>query len=604
MNATYQALLANGISVFAPNVRGSAGFGRRFLSLDDDARRVDAIADVKAAADYLVANRIAEPGHVGVMGESYGGWLTLAAVASYPSLFAAAVDQFGISIHAHVRKRRPTSRRCTRPNTATIRNSSNVSHHSRTLPRSERQRSCCTARTTRKSRSGSRAGSSQSCANNAPLLITSCSLTKGTSSGRRRTACARRWRSRSGSRRVCYNNFRRPILLPDPFMKLRAFAVLFVSASAFAVEVPSDLRIYNSDATTVRVAVSCGDRVHNLMIEAHASADVVAEELSCGAANASVDSDRPVVVTRMPRTEIEQQILRTDSACDEIALQLPSSGCRFGVASAAVAPVAGASYSWAIEGGSFLSGIGSERVLVALGNSATTKVTVVISSPSCTSTAAGVITLRDAATVSALASTGGLAGAPVTITWSYPGTSPAKQALSGTRFPTPVIVAADVAQLHVHAVRRGGETGDAERELHPGRDESATVCTHERQRVRLRKRSCIGELLGRAMRDSGRDDFVAVDRAGRRDVRRERFVAAGSNRDVDDQKRDTVDRDGRSRHHQSGGQRCGRALGHRIDRCGVQHALQHVASRSRRHWLATTRRRSSARARLIAAAER
>ena len=306
------------------------------------------------------------------------------------------------------------------------------------------------------------------------------------------------------------------------------------------------------------------------MIEPHASADIAAEELACGAANAKVDSDRPVVVTRMPRTEIEQQILRTDSACDELALQLPSSGCRFGVASAAVAAVAGASYSWAIEGGSFLSGIGSERVLVALGNSATTKVTVVISSPSCTSTAAGVITLRDAATVSALASTGGLrAGAPVTITWSYPGTSPAKQALSGTDFPTPVIVAADCAQLHVHAVRCGGETGDAERELHPGRND-ATVCTHERQRVRLRKRSCIGELLGRAMRDSGRDDFVAVDRAGRRDVRRERSVAAGSNRDVDDQKQNGHDRDGRSRHHQSGGQRCGRALGHRIDRCGVQ----------------------------------
>jgi len=97
MNARYQALIASGISVFAPNIRGSAGFGRRFLSLDDGARRFDAIADVKAAADYLVANRIAAPGHIGIMGESYGGWMTLAAISAYPSLFAAAVDEFGMS---------------------------------------------------------------------------------------------------------------------------------------------------------------------------------------------------------------------------------------------------------------------------------------------------------------------------------------------------------------------------------------------------------------------------------------------------------------------------------------------------------------------------
>lgn len=97
MNARYQALLAAGISVFAPNVRGSSGFGRRFLSLDDGARRFDAIADVKAAADFLIANRIATPGHIGIMGESYGGWLTLATISAYPSLFAAAVDEFGMS---------------------------------------------------------------------------------------------------------------------------------------------------------------------------------------------------------------------------------------------------------------------------------------------------------------------------------------------------------------------------------------------------------------------------------------------------------------------------------------------------------------------------
>jgi hypothetical protein len=226
-------------------------------------------------------------------------------------------------------------------------------------------------------------------------------------------------------------------------MKLSALALLLVSASAFAADVPSDLRLYNGDVAPVHVIVSCGDGVvHNLTIEARASIDVAAEELSCGAVNAKVESEKPIVITRMPRTEIEQQIVRSNSACDEVALQLPAAGCRFGVASAAVMPVAGASYSWAIEGGSFLSGVGTERVMISLGSSASTKVTVVIASPACTATATGVIALRDAATVSSLASIGGAAGTPVTITWTYPGTAPSTQALTGTDFPSPVVIPA------------------------------------------------------------------------------------------------------------------------------------------------------------------
>jgi dipeptidyl aminopeptidase/acylaminoacyl peptidase len=94
MNATYQALVAGGISVFAPNVRGSLGFGKRFMSLDDGPLRVNAINDVKAAADWLVQNGVAKK--LGVMGESYGGWLALETATRYPSLFAAIADSYGM----------------------------------------------------------------------------------------------------------------------------------------------------------------------------------------------------------------------------------------------------------------------------------------------------------------------------------------------------------------------------------------------------------------------------------------------------------------------------------------------------------------------------
>jgi dipeptidyl aminopeptidase/acylaminoacyl peptidase len=95
-NALYQALLARGIGVFAPNVRGSAGFGKRFVNLDNGALRAGAVRDIRAAADYLVREGIAEPGRIGIMGGSYGGYMTMAGLTEFPELFAAGADLFGI----------------------------------------------------------------------------------------------------------------------------------------------------------------------------------------------------------------------------------------------------------------------------------------------------------------------------------------------------------------------------------------------------------------------------------------------------------------------------------------------------------------------------
>lgn len=96
-NPLHQALVAAGISVFAPNVRGSSGFGRAFAHADDRYGRYDAIADVAACVAHLVTTGIADPSHVAVGGRSYGGYLTLAALARYPELFAAGVDICGMS---------------------------------------------------------------------------------------------------------------------------------------------------------------------------------------------------------------------------------------------------------------------------------------------------------------------------------------------------------------------------------------------------------------------------------------------------------------------------------------------------------------------------
>ncbi len=95
-NSTYQALASRGIGVFAPNVRGSSGFGKKFVNLDNGALRVEGVKDIKDCVDYLVKARIADPKRIGIMGGSYGGYMTLAGLTEFPDLFAAGADLFGI----------------------------------------------------------------------------------------------------------------------------------------------------------------------------------------------------------------------------------------------------------------------------------------------------------------------------------------------------------------------------------------------------------------------------------------------------------------------------------------------------------------------------
>ena len=96
MNTDAQALVANGIAVFAPNVRGSSGFGKAFMAMDDGAKRVAGVRDIKVTTDALVARGIADPRRLGIMGGSYGGYMVMAGVTEYPAMFAAGANLFGV----------------------------------------------------------------------------------------------------------------------------------------------------------------------------------------------------------------------------------------------------------------------------------------------------------------------------------------------------------------------------------------------------------------------------------------------------------------------------------------------------------------------------
>ena len=90
-------LVGEGWRVVQPNVRGSTGYGRTYVHLDDVRRRMDSVRDLSDLVGALVARGAAETGKIGILGGSYGGFMVLSAITTYPDLWGAAVDFVGIA---------------------------------------------------------------------------------------------------------------------------------------------------------------------------------------------------------------------------------------------------------------------------------------------------------------------------------------------------------------------------------------------------------------------------------------------------------------------------------------------------------------------------
>ena len=86
-----------GVAVIAPNVRGSLGYGRSFLSMDDGMHREDSVRDIGALLDWIEGVRELDSSRVAVFGASYGGYMALASAVHYSDRLVAAVDRAGIS---------------------------------------------------------------------------------------------------------------------------------------------------------------------------------------------------------------------------------------------------------------------------------------------------------------------------------------------------------------------------------------------------------------------------------------------------------------------------------------------------------------------------
>lgn len=95
-NPLFQYYLSRGYAVLDPNVRGSTGYGKTYTHLDDVEKREDSVKDIAAAHEWLTTRGGADAKRIAVMGGSYGGYMTMAAITLYPDLWTAAVNTVGI----------------------------------------------------------------------------------------------------------------------------------------------------------------------------------------------------------------------------------------------------------------------------------------------------------------------------------------------------------------------------------------------------------------------------------------------------------------------------------------------------------------------------
>jgi dipeptidyl aminopeptidase/acylaminoacyl peptidase len=92
-----QMLLAQGFAVLMPNVRGSSGYGSAYARSDDVERRLDSVADLAHGRHWLAAHPAIDGERIGIMGQSYGGFMVMSAITEYPELWRAAVNYYGIA---------------------------------------------------------------------------------------------------------------------------------------------------------------------------------------------------------------------------------------------------------------------------------------------------------------------------------------------------------------------------------------------------------------------------------------------------------------------------------------------------------------------------
>jgi dipeptidyl aminopeptidase/acylaminoacyl peptidase len=97
-NAFHQHSVAElGAAVIVTNVRGSSGYGKTYLNLDNAEKREDSVKDIGALLDWIATQPDLDSSRVVVYGQSYGGYMSLAVMTHYSDRMAGGVERYGIS---------------------------------------------------------------------------------------------------------------------------------------------------------------------------------------------------------------------------------------------------------------------------------------------------------------------------------------------------------------------------------------------------------------------------------------------------------------------------------------------------------------------------
>ena len=96
-SASIQHLVNHGYAVLAANNRGSSGYGKTFYHLDDRKHGEDDLTDIVYARTYLEGLSGVDKDRIGIIGGSYGGYMTMAALAFHPDVFDVGVNIFGVT---------------------------------------------------------------------------------------------------------------------------------------------------------------------------------------------------------------------------------------------------------------------------------------------------------------------------------------------------------------------------------------------------------------------------------------------------------------------------------------------------------------------------
>ena len=86
-----------GLAVIAPNVRGSRGYGKHYMTLDDWRLREDSVRDIGALLDWIETQPQLDSSRIGVIGGSYGGYMVLASLVHYSDRIKTGIETVGIS---------------------------------------------------------------------------------------------------------------------------------------------------------------------------------------------------------------------------------------------------------------------------------------------------------------------------------------------------------------------------------------------------------------------------------------------------------------------------------------------------------------------------